>query len=199
MITNEIKLIGVVQNIPVFSHIFNGCKYYTFTLAVSRTSGIFDFLPIMLQEKYLHPFLIPNTRIAIEGYIRAFNIMENGESHLHLCVRTKSISKTSEPDCNLVILSGAVCKDAVFRTTPLGKEILDFMLCISHKNSRCNYIPCIAWSGLARHLASIKPGYSLFCTGRLQSRDYIKRNSDGSERTRRVYEVSCSSGMFCSK
>ena len=90
---------------------------------------------------------------------------------------------------NLVELSGAVCKEPVYRKTPLGREICDIMLAVNRSYGRSDYLPCILWGNSARLGRDYAVGTQLLLTGRLQSRQYIKVLEDHSEE-RVAYEIS---------
>ena len=71
----------------------------------------------------------------------------------------------------------------------MGREICDLLLAVNRRYSRADYLPCIAWGGLARACGELSVGDSLCLTGRLQSRTYRKVTEDREEE-RVAYEVS---------
>ena len=86
-------------------------------------------------------------------------------------------------------LTGAICKEPVYRRTPLGREICDVMLAVNRLYHRTDYLPCILWGRTAQELSQLPIGARIHLNGRLQSRDYIKVLPDGNEK-RTAYEVS---------
>ena len=90
---------------------------------------------------------------------------------------------------NDVYLSGTLCREPVFRRTPLGREICDGMLAVNRPYHRVDYIPCIFWGRTARLVSGCAVGGVLQLTGRLQSREYIKVLEETSQ-LRTAYEVS---------
>ena len=86
-------------------------------------------------------------------------------------------------------LTGVVCKEPVYRRTPLGREICDVMLAVNRPYHRADYIPCIFWGRTASEIAACSVGSAIGLTGRLQSREYVKMLESGSE-NRTAYEVS---------
>ena len=42
-----------------------------------------------------------------------------------------------------MILEGPLCKEPIFRQTPLGREICDVMLAVPRAFHRADYLPCI--------------------------------------------------------
>ena len=102
---------------------------------------------------------------------------------------------TDEAFFNEVFLCGTICREPVFRRTPLGREICDVMLAVNRPYHRADYIPCIFWGRLAEDAASLHTGTKLSLTGRMQSRTYVKILESGSEQ-RETYEVSvCDANM----
>ena len=90
---------------------------------------------------------------------------------------------------NDAVLEGFLCREPIYRRTPLGREICDVMLAVSRPYHRTDYLPCILWGRTAQAAAQLPPGAQLVLTGRLQSREYVKLLPGGSE-TRVAYEVS---------
>ena len=86
-------------------------------------------------------------------------------------------------------LTGTVCREPVYRHTPLGREITDLMLAVSRRYRRRDYVPCILWGSVARMGAECPVGTVLTVEGRLQSRCYVKQTEEGPEE-RTAYEVS---------
>ena len=96
---------------------------------------------------------------------------------------------TDEPNINEIALTGYVCKEPVYRKTPLEREVTDVFIAIPRPCGKSDYIPCIAWGRNARYAAGIQPGMQIAIYGRIQSREY--KISQGTE-TKIAYEVSIS-------
>ncbi|MCQ2564992.1 MAG: single-stranded DNA-binding protein, partial [Clostridia bacterium] len=64
---------------------------------------------------------------------------------------------------------------------------------VNRKYNKSDYIPCISWGKNAQYTSKLGVGSSLVITGRIQSREYIKRD-DGGDTTKQciAYEVSVS-------
>ena len=73
-----------------------------------------------------------------------------------------------------LLLAGALCKPPGVRRTPLGRDICDLMLAVNRRYGRADYLPCIAWGGLARRCGALEVGDGVRIEGRLQSRAYTK-------------------------
>ena len=87
-------------------------------------------------------------------------------------------------------LTGVLCRDPIYRRTPLGREICDGMLAVNRPYHRTDYLPCIFWGRSAREMARLTVGARISLTGRLQSRAYTKLLADGSSLQRTAYEIS---------
>ena len=93
---------------------------------------------------------------------------------------------------NEIEIDGFVCKDPVYRKTPLGREIADVLIAVNRSYGKSDYIPCICWGRNAVYASGLPVGAHLKLMGRIQSRNYTKRYPDGTEETRTAYEVSVS-------
>ena len=47
---------------------------------------------------------------------------------------------------NQIFLDGYICKEPVYRKTPLGREIADLLVAVNRPYGKSDYIPCIAWA-----------------------------------------------------
>ena len=63
------------------------------------------------------------------------------------------------------------------------------LLAVNRRYGRADYLPCIAWGGLAQRCAGLEVGDGVRLAGRLQSRSYTKVE-DGVSQQRVAYEVS---------
>lgn len=190
---NHVLVRGTLSGLPEFSHENHARRFYRFFLEIERLSGAVDVLPIVAAEDVLEQMeLFRGRRIEVLGQLRSFNNRAATGRRLILSVYAAALTTTDEAPENLVELTGVVCKEPVFRRTPLGREICDVMLAVSRPYRRTDYIPCILWGRTAQALASCPVGTSLRLSGRLQSREYIKVLPEGNER-RVAYEVSAAS------
>ena len=187
---NQIILRGNLVELPQFSHENHHKRFYRFTLCVPRLSGAEDLLPVIASEQVLNEMdLSGGSMLRVEGQIRTHNVRENGVRRLLIFVFASSVTAEEGEPINDVLLQGALCRDASYRRTPLGREICDVMLAVSRAFHRADYVPCILWGRLAKETALMQTGDVLSISGRLQSRVYTKlTEADRQERT--AYEVS---------
>lgn len=187
---NRIELCGTLAELPQFSHENHDRRFFRFPLEVERLSGAVDILPVLVPEQVLDAMDVSGgSMLEVTGQIRSFNNRAAEGRRLIISVFAETLSVCDGEPWNLVELSGAVCKEPVYRKTPLGREICDIMLAVNRPYRRADYIPCIFWGRAAEEMAECAVGDQLSLTGRLQSRDYIKQLGSTSE-NRTAYEVS---------
>jgi single-stranded DNA-binding protein len=56
--------------------------------------------------------------------------------------------------------------------------------------NKSDYIPCIAWGRNAGYASNLSVGTKISITGRIQSREYRKRDAEGNVTVKIAYEVS---------
>ena len=192
--TNVAQLLGTVEGEPKFSHRSFGEQFYEMRMAVSRRSGYEDQIPVIISERLMltgQPQ--EGDRVAINGQIRTYNKEEGGRNRLIITVFAREF-RPAEPeeiyDVNQIQLDGFLCKDPVRRTSPLGREICDLMVAVNRMYNKSDYIPCIAWGRNAGYAGILSVGDPISLTGRIQSREYKKRDEEGNVELRVAYEVS---------
>lgn len=187
---NHITLTGALASAPEYSHSNHGRRFYSFYLEVSRLSGAIDRLQILASEELLASTCVTEGEaLTVEGQIRSFNNRAPRGRKLIISVLAETIAVTDGPHANQVILQGVICKEPVFRRTPLGREICDVMLAVNRPYHRADYLPCILWGRCAQEVSVYPVGTVLSITGRLQSREYLKV-IDGAAEQRTAYEIS---------
>ena len=187
---NHITLTGCLASAPQYSHSNHGRRFYSFFLEVARLSGTIDRLQIIAAEELLAATPVEEGEgMSIEGQIRSFNNRSNEGRRLIISVLAEQMSVSSAPHDNRVTLQGIICKDPVYRRTPLGREICDIMLAVNRPYRRADYLPCILWGRCAQEVSAYPVGTPLQLIGRLQSREYIKL-IDGVAEQRTAYEIS---------
>ena len=189
-ITNAITLRGTLLSLPQLSHSNHGKQFYRFTLEVPRLSGAVDLLPIVAEEPLvmnLDP--TAGSMIKVCGQIRSYNQRNENGRHLLIFVFATAIAvENGEPIID-VILEGTLCREPVFRRTPLGREICNTMLAVPRAFHRADYLPCILWGRTAQEISQCHTRDVIAIRGRLQSRIYTKVTDEGTT-DRTAYEVS---------
>ncbi len=191
--TNSVELLGTILNEPVFSHKSYGEMFYCFMLGVERKSGYRDEIQVIVSERLIWktPFSV-GQRAYVNGQIRTYNEAAEGKNRLNVVVfaREFRIDEEETEDENRVLLEGFVCKVPVGRVSPLGREICDIMLAVNRMYNKSDYIPCIAWGRNAGYTSKLEVGSRLSVTGRIQSREYRKKDEEGNVTIKTAYEVS---------
>ena len=187
---NHITLRGSLFSMPQFSHENHGRRFFRFTLEVPRLSGAVDVLPVIAREDVLNAMeLSDGEMLTVTGQVRSHNVREDGRRRLLIFVFANLIVCEDGEPLNEVVLEGPLCREPVYRKTPLGREICDMMLAVPRAFQRADYLPCILWGRTAVEGAQYHTRDILRITGRLQSRTYIKVTETGSEE-RTAYEIS---------
>ena len=187
---NHITLRGSLSSMPQFSHENHGRRFFRFFLEVPRLSGAVDLLPVIAREDVLNAMeLSDGEMLTVTGQVRSHNVREDGRRRLLIFVFANLIVCEDGEPLNEVVLEGPLCREPVYRKTPLGREICDMMLAVPRAFQRADYLPCILWGRTAVEGAQYHTRDILRITGRLQSRTYIKVTETGSEE-RTAYEIS---------
>ena len=194
---NRVTLSGEIISNFGFSHEVYGEGFYTAMLASERTSGQKDILPIMASDRLVDVKADWIWRfVKVSGNFRSYNKHEGEKSKLQLSVFVREFEEIEEMPFmdyeNSISLDGYICKQPIYRKTPLGREIADILLAVNRPYVKSDYIPCICWGRNARFSGSLKVGMRVNAEGRIQSREYRKRISDDEYETRTAYEVSIS-------
>ena len=93
---------------------------------------------------------------------------------------------------NNVVIDGYICKEPIYRQTPLGREITDVILAVNRDYAKTDYVPTVFWGRNAKFMCCFDIGTRIKVTGRLQSREYTKKYDDGTEESKTAYELSAS-------
>lgn len=189
---NIARITGALDGELKADHVMRTETIYTGRIIVMRSSGTPDILPLSVPGRLMDGFSGEGTA-SLRAQIRSYSMHEDEKTRLALTLFARFIEDAASdaPDANEVCLAGRLARRAVFRTTPFMREIADMLIEVDRAFGRSDCIPCIAW-GRDAHLASeLEAGARIRLTGRMQSREYIKRHASGAEETRTAYEVSC--------
>ena len=195
---NTVEVAGEVVTEPEYSHEAFGERFYIFNISVKRLSGMLDTIPVTISERAINLGKIRvGNRFKIYGQFRSFNKHMEREHRLILSVFARDIMELDDNQLdvneNYIFLDGYVCKEAIYRKTPLGREIVDMLIAVNRSYGKSDYIPCIAWGRNARYASGLVVGTHIKVCGRIQSREYTKRISETESEQRMAYEVSVSS------
>ena len=193
--TNIVNLRGELGEELAFSHEIFGEKFYSAKIKIHRLSDTYDILPITISERLLQEIdLNKNNLVDVVGQLRSYNKNIDNRNKLVLTVfaRELNLVKEEAKDPNSIFLDGYICKDPIYRKTPLGREITDLLVAINRPYNKSDYIPSIVWGRNAKFAKNLELGDRVQMWGRVQSRDYEKKLEDGTIEKRVAYEVSIS-------
>lgn len=194
---NQVTIMGKVASEFEFSHEVFGEGFYMVDILVRRLSNSEDRIPLMVSERlidvtqdYRGDYIVAN------GQFRSYNRHEEQKNRLILSVFAREIEFVDEePEgskTNTILLDGYICKQPIYRKTPLGREIADLLLAVNRPYGKSDYIPCICWGRNARYADAFEVGEHVQVLGRIQSREYVKKISETETEKRIAYEVSVS-------
>lgn len=190
---NIVEIRGEIEKEFVFSHEICGEGFYETTICTKRTSGTDDHIPVMASERLIKiQNSFPGSRVYIKGQFRSYNQHDGERSRLILYVfaREFEIDDSGFDDENKIFIEGYLCKEPIYRFTPIGREITDILLAVNRPYGKSDYIPCILWGRNARYSNEFLVGEKMQIRGRIQSREYKKKFPDGNIEIRTAYEVS---------
>ena len=194
---NQLTVRGKIINEFEFAYEVAGEQFFRTTISVPRTSGSVDELQIIVSERLLdvNDTGLVGQIVNIYGEFRSFNKnADDGRRKLILTVFVKEIKFEDEYDysnkANCIRLVGTVCNKPFCRETPLGRTIADLTLAVNRGFGKSDYIPCVFWGRNAKYASEFEVGTVISLSGRVQSRNYIKKISEYDYEERTAYEVS---------
>ncbi len=194
---NQVTIMGEIVSDFSYSHEIFGEGFYLVDVSVKRLSESYDVIPLMVSERLIDVNADYKGRnICVNGQFRSYNRHEERKNRLVLSVFAREIFFVDEVEesakSNQIYLDGYICKEPIYRKTPLGREIADVLLAVNRPYGKSDYIPCICWGRNARYANQFKVGERCAIWGRIQSREYMKKLSDTEVEKRVAFEVSVS-------
>ena len=198
---NQVTIMGEIVSDFSYRHEVYGEGFYTVEVSVNRLSNFVDYIPVMVSERLVNvQESAKGQYVYITGQFRSFNRHEEHKNRLVLSVFAREFTLVEQMDeenaVNQIFLDGFICKESVYRKTPLGREIADLLVAVNRSYGKSDYIPCICWGRNARFAAGFEVGSHVQIWGRIQSRAYVKKLSETQVEQRVAYEVSVSKIEF---
>lgn len=198
---NQVTIMGEIVSDFTYSHEVYGEGFYMAEVSVNRLSNFVDCIPVMVSERLVDVRESAKGRyVYISGQFRSFNRHDEHKNRLVLSVFAREFELMDAVEAgsaaNQIFLDGFICKDSVYRKTPLGREIADLLVAVNRSYGKSDYIPCICWGRNARFAAGFDVGAHVQIWGRIQSREYVKKLSETEVEQRVAYEVSVSKIEF---
>jgi len=196
---NQVTISGEIISGFEFSHEIFGEGFYTAELSTVRISERSDIIPIMVSNRLVAVNEDWKGQVVrINGQFRSYSKHEENKNRLALSVFATEFETWTDDgerrpnDENEIFLDGYICKEPIYRKTPLGREIADFLLAVRRAYGKSDCIPCICWGRNAIFASGLEIGTHIKVEGRIQSREYRKKISETEFETRTTYEVSIS-------
>ena len=192
MNNNKVYVAGEVVSEPKFSYEVFGEGFYEFDLLVKRLSDASDVIPVTISERLLtEGEIVLGKKIACSGQFRSYNKLVEEKSKLMLTVFVREVLEYDPSvNPNQIELTGFVCKEPIYRTTPFKREISDVLIAVNRSYNKSDYLPCIAWGRNAKFAKSLRVGDRIQMWGRVQSREYDKKLENGDVIKKVAYEIS---------
>ena len=186
---------GTIVSEFKYSHEIFGEGFYMVDVEVQRLSDSTDIIPLMVSERLMDIEQdFRGVKVMVIGQFRSYNRHEEKKNRLILSVFAREVELVDEIEesakSNQIYLDGFICKEPIYRKTPLGREIADLLIAVNRPYGKSDYIPCICWGRNARFANSFEVGTRCSIWGRIQSREYMKKISDEMVEKRVAYEVS---------
>lgn len=194
---NQVTIMGEIVSEFTYSHEVFGEGFYMVDVKVQRLSDSSDIIPMMVSERLLDVKTdYRGALIQVAGQFRSYNRHEEKKNRLVLSVFVREVEFINEigenAKTNQIFLDGYICKEPIYRKTPLGREIADLLVAVNRPYGKSDYIPCICWGRNARFASDFKVGGRVQIWGRIQSREYMKKISEDEMERRTAYEISVS-------
>ena len=172
-------------------------KRYRSVQRFCNKTDVMDYIPLMVSERLIDTSKsYIGQRIHVSGQFRSYNRHEEKKNRLVLSVFARELEFTDAPGedvkSNQIFLDGYICKEPIYRKTPLGREIADLLIAVNRSYGKSDYIPSICWGRNARYASGFEVGTHVQIWGRIQSREYVKKLNEFETEKRVAYEVSVS-------
>ena len=132
---NQAVIAGEIISDFEFNHEVFGEGFYFVKLKVSRLSHSSDIIPLLVSERLID---VKQSHIGqfleARGQFRSHNKQESDKNRVVLFLFAKEIEMIDSAENrnpNEIFLDGYICKEPVYRTTPLGREIADVLLAVN--------------------------------------------------------------------
>lgn len=194
---NQVTISGEIASGFKFSHEIFGENFYIVNVKVQRLSGACDTIPVTVSDRLIDVSEdYTGKYVSVTGQFRSYNKQDKDseKKRLILSVFAREFDLLGgEDDCyydNYISLDGFICKEPIYRETPLGREVADLLLAVNRPYGKSDYIPCICWGRNAMFVSNLETGTHIKVEGRIQSREYRKKISETEFEIRTAYEVS---------
>ena len=199
---NQVTVMGEIISGFTYSHEIFGEGFYMVDVRCMRLSESYDIIPVMISERLLDVTAdYTGELICINGQFRSYNRHEERKNKLVLSVFAREVIFIDDLEesskTNQIYLDGYICKEPIYRKTPLGREIADLLLAVNRPYGKSDYIPCICWGRNARFASTFHVGERCAVWGRNESREDMKKRDAEHVERRTAYAVSVGKLELC--
>ena len=143
---NQVTVMGKIVSGFFYSHEIYGEGFYMMDVEVERLSDSTDIIPVMVSDRLIDVTQdYTGVNVSIGGQFRSYNRHEEKKNKLVLSVFAREIDFIEEMEenakTNQIFLDGFICKEPIYRKTPLGREIADLLLAVNRPYGKSDYIP----------------------------------------------------------
>ena len=163
MENNQVVIMGTIVSEFKYSHEIFGEGFYMVDVEVQRLSDSTDIIPLMVSERLMDIEQdFRGVKVMVTGQFRSYNRHEEKKNRLILSVFAREVELVDEIEesakSNQIYLDGFICKEPIYRKTPLGREIADLLIAVNRPYGKSDYIPCICWGRNARFANNFEVG-----------------------------------------
>ncbi len=160
---NQVTVMGRVVSTFTYNHEIYGEGFYMVELCVERLSESSDTIPVMISEHLIDVSQDYRGKLLkVQGQFRSYNRHDERKNRLVLSAFAREAEFVEQMEessrTNAIYLDGYICKEPVYRKTPLGREIADLLLAVNRPYGKSDYIPCISWGRNARYAGTFQVG-----------------------------------------
>ena len=160
---NQVTMMGEIVSPFLFSHEVFGEGFYMVEVDVKRLSNSKDRIPLMISERLIDVSKdYTGEFIMVNGQFRSYNRHEEMKNRLILSVFVRELFFIEEEldgaKTNQILLDGYICKQPVYRKTPLGREIADLLLAVNRPYGKSDTFHVSAGEGMPDSLLHLKLG-----------------------------------------
>ena len=201
---NQVRICGIIED--EFEYDFENATgiHCRSRIKVRRFSTVEDFVPIIVPVSLIKGALktsLKGKKVEVTGTFCSYTEHgKNNQRHLRMYLYPLTITiydsdKETEwqDNRNEVYLEGYISNKPLLRTTTLTKKMVaETVISVKRFPNKIDRIPLVFWGSEAVIASEMEPGELIRIDGRIQSREYFKSYSPGSEEgeNKTFYEVS---------
>ena len=141
---NQVVVMGTIVSDFTYSHEIFGEGFYMVDVEVERLSDSSDVIPVMISERLINVEEdYKGCMISVTGQFRSYNRHEEKKNRLILSVFVRELEFVDEIEddvkSNQIYLDGYICKEPIYRKTPLGREIADLLVAVNRSYGKSDY------------------------------------------------------------